>query len=70
LTATSTTNKISLLVLLFSIFVLTPFLLFFQIRDVCIAITPETLHNVQRSFLNRVDACLLQNGMHVEQFLR
>jgi hypothetical protein len=38
-------------------------------HDECMAITPETLHNVQRSFLNRVDACLLQNRMHVEQFL-
>jgi hypothetical protein len=33
-------------------------------------ITPEALREVQRSFLNRVDACLLQNGMYVEQFLR
>jgi hypothetical protein len=35
-----------------------------------IAVTPATLRHVQRSFLNRVDACLLQNGIHVEQFLR
>jgi hypothetical protein len=48
----------------------TPVLTIDELRDECMAITPETLHNVQRSFLNRVDACLLQNGMHVEQFLR
>jgi hypothetical protein len=34
------------------------------------AITPETLRHFQKSFLNRVEECLLQNGMDVEHFLR
>jgi hypothetical protein len=42
---------------------------FKEIREY-IAITPETLRHVQSTFLNRGDACLLQNGMQVEQFLR
>jgi hypothetical protein len=41
-----------------------------RIHDERMAITPETLCHVQRFFLNRVEACLLQNRMHFDQFLR
>ncbi|RZC38701.1 hypothetical protein BDFB_006281 [Asbolus verrucosus] len=69
LTAIDPENEISVLEVIYQILVLTTEELKQRIRNECITLTPKTFRYVQRSFLNRVEACLLQNGTHFEQFL-